>query len=176
MSDHPGKRPTIGSTYTGKEAISKSGLKTDMMLHKDGSHHGNIRQREKQGADDAEHQCLSHGFEILSFNAGECKDREENDENDKYRESRAGDYLGRTTAYFFIHLFLRKGSVSQSTGEKVCHDSFHNHDRTVYHNTKVDSTQTHQVSRHAKDPHQDKPEEHRKRNDRRHNDTCTHIA
>ena len=140
------------------------------------SHHRHISERQQQGSDDTEHQGLGHRSEVLAFNSCQGQYREEHNQNNQYGKRRAPHHITGTFFHFLIHLLLAQCAAHPFLAIDVCQNTFQYHDGTVYHNTKVDGSQTHQVGRHTEYPHQDKGKEHGQGNDGRHNQSGTYIS
>ena len=161
MSQTETKHTLIDFIQPVEETVGQCRLHRHGTFQEEGCHHRNISYRKKKSTDNAEHQCLGHRREVFAFDTGQSQDREEHDQNDKYGKRSTSHHTACTFFYFLIHLLRSQRTSFQFPPVKMGQNSFQNNNGTVYHDTEVYRTKTHQVGRYIKYTHQNKSEKHR---------------
>ena len=151
---------TIYTVQFLKEAVGQCRFYRYRTLQEQGSHHRHISQRQQQSTDNTEHQCLGHRGKVFSFDSSQSQYREEHNQNNQNGKRGASYDIAGSFLHLCIHFFFAKGTSHQPTAIDMRQNSFQYHNGTVYHNTEVDGSQTHQVGRYTEHPHQDKGKKH----------------
>ena len=143
-----------------EETVGQGRLHSHGTFQEKRSHHRHISQRQQQGTNNTEHQRLGHRGKVFSFDSGQSQYREEHNQNNQNGKRGASYDIAGSFLHLCIHFFFAKSTPHQPTAVDMCQNSFQYHNGTVYHNTKVDGSQTHQVGRYTEHPHQDKGKKH----------------
>ena len=123
-----------------EETVRKYFLFLDFPFQEEGSHHRDISQRQNQGADDTEYQCLGHRCKIFAFDAGQCQYREEDNQDNQYRKSGRTCHTGSSLFHLCIHFFFRQRTSTELAAIDMGQYPLQDNDGTVYDDTEVDGS------------------------------------
>ena len=171
-----GQTPLVDAVQTDEETVGEGRFGVDAALEEQRGHHRYVGQREEEGPDDAEHECLGHRREVFSLDAGQRENREEDDQDDDHGEGCRTHHVAGASDDLFVHLLVGELPSEVLAAVQVGENTLDDHDRAVHDDAEVDGAETHQVGRDPEYAHEDEGKEHRERDDRRHDQTRADVA
>ena len=139
-------------------------------------HHRYIGKGEDKGPYQCKSNRLCHGFEHLAFNAGEAKDRDINDQDDDLSKYCSTHHSSSRLFNGMIHLALAQLQPHVLVGVQPVEYSLHNNHCTINNQSKIERSQTHQVSCHTKKIHHTYGKQHGQWNHGSHNQPGPQVS
>ena len=139
-------------------------------------HHGHIGKGKNKGPYQCKSDCLCHGLEHFTLDAGEAEDRDINDQDDDLSKYGCSHHPSGGLFNGMVHLALAQLQTHVLVGMQPMEHCLHNDHCTIYNQSKIKGSQAHQVTRHTKKIHHAYSKQHGQRNHGSHNEAGPQVS